>query len=390
MKKLLLLGTLLIATSLHAQYSSEQIVQSSSGGTGGASGSMTFVFNSGFPVTSGDILIVSVAWYNVAGPPSLADTVSTSYAQKATVVSTGADHLEIWAGLAGGTGANTVTVTQGGSGQVTCAEFPPNWSLTADASTTSTFVTATTITTSNITTTLNHDLLFAALVNDSNSGKIGANGGGYTFCGFHTGYDTLGTMFKVGGVAGTENASFLNDSQPGAVALVAFKSNRLAITIPSALPDGSLNNSYRASLQAAGGVGAVTWSITSGVLQSGLSLTGSFIVGTPTSSSQNTLTLQVQDAGAVHTATKVVTLKIGATANTISFLQGAHNTSASKAFTSNVASGSLIYVSIVDSTKSSIPECKGTRGEVFHPLRSCNQQAVFPDTVTLLAGTTTS
>ena len=388
MRKLFLFGTLLVTTSLRGQYSYEQVIQTSSGGSGGSAASATCVFSAN--VTSGNLLVAAMVWFNTTGPPTVTDTVSTSYAQKATVVDAAQDHLEIWAGTAGGSGANTITVTQGGSGQVVCAEFPPNWSLTTDATTTGTFTSASTVTTSNITTTLNHDLLFAAIGTDVNTGKAGPNGGGYAFCGFHGGWDSLGAMFKLGGIAGTENASFLNDSQPGVVALVAFKSNSLAITSAATLPDGSLNNSYRASLQAAGGVGATTWSITSGVLQSGLTLSGSFILGTPTSSSQNTLTLQVQDAGAVHTATQVVTLKIGATANAIGFLQGAHNTGATKAFSSNVASGSLIYVSIVESSHALIPKCTGTRGETFHPLRSANQQALSPDTVTLLAGATTS
>ena len=76
------------------------------------------------------------------------------------------------------------------------------------------------------------------------------------------------------------------------------------LTIATAtLPSGSAGANYSASLNATGGVGPYTWTITSGTLPSGLSLTGSTIAGTPatgtgsTTGTQYPLTLKVTDSG---------------------------------------------------------------------------------------------
>lgn len=77
----------------------------------------------------------------------------------------------------------------------------------------------------------------------------------------------------------------------------------LTITTPagSALPSGSVGSAYNTSLDATGGTGAHTWSITSGALPNGLSLnpaTGA-ITGTPQVGSNGTtsLTIRVEDSG---------------------------------------------------------------------------------------------
>ena len=68
--------------------------------------------------------------------------------------------------------------------------------------------------------------------------------------------------------------------------------------ITSTLPDGQQGTTYSATLSATGGKTPYTWSITSGSLPTGLSLSASLgqITGTPTGSGTSSFTVQVQDS----------------------------------------------------------------------------------------------
>ena len=71
----------------------------------------------------------------------------------------------------------------------------------------------------------------------------------------------------------------------------------LTITTTS-LPGGKANTPYSATLQAAGGTPPITWSVTSGTLPAGLSLSSSgTISGTPTSTGTSTFTVTATDSG---------------------------------------------------------------------------------------------
>ena len=95
----------------------------------------------------------------------------------------------------------------------------------------------------------------------------------------------------------------------------ATVSSPLTITTTS-LPDGTVGVSYSATLQATGGTGTYTWSIT-GNLPDGLSLSSStgVISGTPTTANTYNFTVQVSDG--TQTATKNLSIKINS--NTTSF-----------------------------------------------------------------------
>lgn len=72
----------------------------------------------------------------------------------------------------------------------------------------------------------------------------------------------------------------------------------LAITT-TALPDAKEFSSYVEQLQATGGTPPYFWSITTGALPAGLSLSQSgTIQGTPTASGAFNITVEVQDSGA--------------------------------------------------------------------------------------------
>ncbi|WP_377162888.1 putative Ig domain-containing protein [Prosthecobacter fluviatilis] len=69
---------------------------------------------------------------------------------------------------------------------------------------------------------------------------------------------------------------------------------------PATLPNGTVNTAYSQPLASSGGIGTITWSISSGSLPAGLSLnpaTG-VISGTPTSTSASTFTVRATDSNA--------------------------------------------------------------------------------------------
>jgi hypothetical protein len=85
----------------------------------------------------------------------------------------------------------------------------------------------------------------------------------------------------------------------------------LSITTAS-LPSGAVGAGYSTTLAASGGSGSYSWSVYSGSLPAGLSLSsGGAVSGTPTSSGAPTFTLEVEDTNS-NTATAQFTLTISA------------------------------------------------------------------------------
>ncbi|WP_198137590.1 Ig domain-containing protein [Terriglobus sp. TAA 43] len=93
---------------------------------------------------------------------------------------------------------------------------------------------------------------------------------------------------------------------------VNTSSSNSSLQAVGATPDGTVNVSYVAVLQASGGTSPYNWSIASGTLPAGLNLSATGIIsGTPTAAGTSTFTAQVKDAaGAI--ATLNLTLKINA------------------------------------------------------------------------------
>ena len=85
-----------------------------------------------------------------------------------------------------------------------------------------------------------------------------------------------------------------------------------AVTTTSPLTAGTVGAAYSVTLQASGGAGALTWSLASGTLPNGLSLSsGGVISGTPTAAGTSTFTVQVADSGSpALTATKQLSIAV--------------------------------------------------------------------------------
>lgn len=90
---------------------------------------------------------------------------------------------------------------------------------------------------------------------------------------------------------------------------MAAPSRKVKITTNS-LPSATAGQSYSQQLTASGGVGPYTWSLVSGALPPGLSLsTTGVISGRPTSVGQFTFTIQVVDSKTLAGARVEITLK---------------------------------------------------------------------------------
>lgn len=106
--------------------------------------------------------------------------------------------------------------------------------------------------------------------------------------------------------------------------------NPLVITTTSPLPVGVVNTPYSDTLMATGGNGSYSWSISSGTLPAGLTLsTAGVISGSPTGAGSSTFTIQVTDSETnPKTATLQATLMVNSTLviTTTSLPSGVQNT----------------------------------------------------------------
>lgn len=92
----------------------------------------------------------------------------------------------------------------------------------------------------------------------------------------------------------------------------SYGSTTFSVSVPSAtpislttaaLPGGTVGKSYSAALSAAGGTAPYSWSVVSGQLPAGLSLSPTGVIsGTPTVSGQYTFTVQVKDSASTPQA----------------------------------------------------------------------------------------
>ncbi|HTW80286.1 MAG TPA: putative Ig domain-containing protein [Terracidiphilus sp.] len=121
--------------------------------------------------------------------------------------------------------------------------------------------------------------------------------------------------------AGTSNFTVLaTDSENNTATAnlsITINAGTLVVTT-TALPFGVVNTAYSQGLAASGGTPPYTWSIISGSLPGGLSLTASsgLVSGTPTASGTSSFEVKVSDS-ASHTATGNVSLNILSTALTV-------------------------------------------------------------------------
>ena len=129
-----------------------------------------------------------------------------------------------------------------------------------------------------------------------------AAAGGYQFSGFS------------GALSGTTNPqSLMVNATESVVANFTAVPSGPTITTTSPLPDGTVYVPYSRAFAATGGTTPYTWSVASGSLPAGLSLsTGGTLSGTPTVAATYTFTIRVSDRNS-HSASKQFALTIYST-----------------------------------------------------------------------------
>lgn len=393
MKRLIPLLFLLIPCATRAQFPYIPIQQSENNLNGN-----TCVFDT--HVASGNRIIASSNWESSTSTPSVTDTLSTSMSQ-AIINTANSVKTATYVGTAGSSGADTVTFSVSGASfqSVQCSEWPPAaFTTTVDVSGSALFSgTPSSVTSPSVTTTLNHDFIYSHIGGFQNAGVFGYGvSSGYIGIGATNGNDSSAAEFQIAGANGSYTSTFKNATNTqGVISIVAFKSNALTIRSPTALPDGALTNAYNYTLLATGGVGSYTWSITAGSLQSGLSLNTSTgaITGTPTASSNNTITFHVTDG--TNSANLTATLKIGASLNAITFIQNKESSTSPEigglTFTSNVGIGHLLVLFGGYATNNGtgpIQECTDTLNTTYQhiALLAYNSATVTVREMDILAG----
>ncbi len=181
---IILVVLLCLATTAMANFTYVPIIQSTSSPTDAC----TFNGN----VTSGDILFIAEQWSTANGSIAISDSVSTSFTQNVIQSTPGGSspYAVIYTGLAGGSGADTITLAVTGSTfpRVICAELPPLWTLTVDGTPTVKTTSGTTATSTAITTTLNDDLLFTMIgFNQFNSDAASVRSPDYQLADYYNG-----------------------------------------------------------------------------------------------------------------------------------------------------------------------------------------------------------
>ncbi len=121
---------------------------------------------------------------------------------------------------------------------------------------------------------------------------------------------------------------------------------QLTITTTT-LPNGVVSAAYSASLQSSGGVGTITWSVTSGTLPAGLSMNSSgAISGTPTTAIASSFTVAAKDSGTPQQTVQQalsITVYAGLTITTTSLPNGTVNSAYSVTLHSGGGVGTITW-----------------------------------------------
>ncbi len=138
----------------------------------------------------------------------------------------------------------------------------------------------------------------------------------------------------------------------------------------AALPNGTQNNLYSATLAATGGTAPYAWSIVSGILPSGLTLASGtgVISGTPNATGIRNFTMQAMDANA-QTASKIFSITISSPSGIAlvqsNAVEGSGVGSLSIAFPSSNSAGNLIVAFVRMSTTAQTVQVTDSLGNVY-------------------------
>lgn len=351
MKRLTLILALLVASPCFGQSFQQDpyIVQSTVG-----TSSCVFAND----VTSGHSITIETFRRNIggSGASSFTDTRTTTFNRVDTFISgTQIGDSELFVGALGSSGSETITwTTTAEKDAIVCTER--NISVIGvDGATV--HAGASNPTTPNLTTAVNGSLLVTSCF------SVGApTDSTNVFNGRYTSWAGGGS--RLAGLAGVHTSHCFGGNQDiWMTGLQIASATAVTIISPAALPDAIQGVAYTYTMQAIGGAGAYTWSITSSALPTGLSINSStgVISGTATNSALGAFNIHVTDG--THTGDLSTTLHVGASAATATHVQ---DSSGSGVFPGNVTSGNAVFIQYPSKTDmQSIPICTDTLGTAY-------------------------
>ena len=340
----------------------------------GKSSGLTCAYPGG--VHSGNILIASLNSFSAitltAGATT--DTVGTTYGAAQESSTGSALFTAVFVGVAGGTGANTVTFTGTNNfNNVNCVALDQNlYTATVDgtAHTNGVFSgTPASFTTASVTPTVNQDFFYVFAGGFSSSGQL-TPVLPLNWLAKSAGADSAGAGYLITGTSGSGVTATFNNTTNSKGNYVVITLKPVAMTIAATtMPTGSLGNAYDWTPPIVGGAGARTWSITSGTLPYGLSqnTTTGEISGTPISGpTSSSITISATDG--TNTANATLTLTINASASTPTHIGGAATGVGSTIGLTSVSIGDIIDVEVFlgCNTSSFILPPTDTLSTVYH------------------------
>ena len=188
-----------------------------------------------------------------------------------------------------------------------------------------------TVSAASSTLTITSTSLGAAQTGNSYSTTLSATGGtpGYTWSVTAGSLPTGLSLSSAGVISGTPTATGSSSftvtvTDSASPAQTASAQESISVTLPqltittTSLNYGTNGASYSASLAATGGAPSYTWSVASGSLPAGLSLSGAGVIsGTPTGTGTSTFTVSVSDSESpAETATEPESITISANTST--------------------------------------------------------------------------
>lgn len=326
-------------------------------------------------VVSGDLLVAVMEWGSGGTPPTISDTLGSSWS--VPLHSSNTNDLFVWYASANGSGPDTVTLSSTGGNQTFSIQEFNIYTTTVDGTPaiSGAGIGQGQFSAGSVTTTTNGALLLC----------ISSAGGFYDSFGpdnnyFVSAIQSFGgahmVSYAIADTIGANSCSYWKNNTFGSTSiLLAFKPPSGITILTSALPDGATSVPYGYKLNAIGGTSSYTWTITIGSLFTGMSLASNGLIsGTPSTGGTNSITFHVTDG----TSSKNVSLnlEIGASLNTPAIVQitstGARATFAT--FSSNVTAKSIILADIVTIggiRTFQVPNCvSDTRGTQFQYISS--------------------
>ncbi len=156
-------------------------------------------------------------------------------------------------------------------------------------------------------------------------------------------------------VADSDGITGSSDEDTQALTLqVNASSNSVPNITTTSLPGATQGNSYSQTLQATGGNGALVWSLASGTLPSGLSLSSAGIIsGAPSGTGTSNFTVRVADSdgitGSSDEDTQALTIVVSGSANSVpnitttSLPNGSRGTAYSQTLAASGGNGTLVW-----------------------------------------------